>query len=230
MRKLVVAAIITVILGIAWICYWQYDTNRFIEEFQTPLPSKQQVDSTNTKDVIDTTVERKAAFEQARKGNISTSSEEDTLEDDIQSIDTNKDIRDEVDILNHNPIISDIELSPVLKKIFTEIHPFYLQIKEINVELVPLMKESAEVSRRQQEIIKLSITTSNSKKKRELITELNALTQLGGEIVPIIMKLHAEIKPIRSEMEQIILENGFESETEFFNKHEKAYETWTTEQ
>lgn len=229
MRKLIVTSIISVLIIIGCFIYFEYDIRKFKKEMsQVPLPSKQQVNT--AKNSIDTSVDDKQKTDQLDNENTPSFSQEESTQDDTQTILTNEDAANEVNEQNLQLASVDAGISPELKKTFVEIHPIYKQITEINEELGPLKNQNIKIGERQQEIIQKNVSPSDKEKWSKLYTELNELTQLGSKLSSKITILQNQVEQLGNEMTQILKENGFSDEMDFYKSHWNTYESWASEQ
>ena len=239
MRKLAFTAIITILALIALISYVKYDTRRFIESLPKSPLTMQQIDSTAT-EARENASDGVTETEQVIYQNISASSLNGTPKNTTPLTEIlvgGKVDAPELDYVSEvpdlSPVLTDIPnpgLSPVLEKVFTEIHPFFQQVDAIGMELGPLRDKLIARSQRQQEILKKVDATTDKKKKGELLEEFNTSTKLNEKLGKIVMKLQEEIKLPSGEVERILNEYGFPSGNDFFTEHLKTYEIWASEQ
>ncbi len=232
MRKLIIIGIVSVVVMIAWISYLKYDENRFKKEIGSSPISEQQINGTapDTVETRATEDPKNDPLEQGNMQNAQSFSQEKASENIMPPLKNNADAENSMGTGSPEQTAENTGISPMLQKMFTEIHPYYQQIEEINRELIPLHNLLTDNSDRQQEILFEQAKTTDAEKKRELHAEFAANTEFSQKIGPTVLKLQDEVNLLGSEVDRILNEYGFESEIDFYDKHWNTYESWKSEQ
>jgi len=227
MRRLIYTGVITAIMVIVFIIYVKYDTKKFVQELSLETLPEQQVNSTE-KDTSEASMEGVDKTERIGQKNTSMV----TLKDVSQSKDSDTETGSKVDDLDPGQTPEITEISPELKKVFSNYHNLYKKSEELSLVLGPLITQSVELSQRLTVIGQELSAAKDEATRRKVQSEWDAIDKWMAEEGPrtfkLQFKLQDEASQLASERLRIINAYGFATEKDFLRAHRNDYETWVS--
>ena len=215
MRKLILVGIISVLVVIVFISYLKYDTQRFRKElFSMPNTSSllEQEAKNGTEDALvnptDSIIESTTGDEKASPlptEDLPAGTSEDVAHPNRLRSNTEK----VVDVLESGQTPADIELSPEVVALYTDLQPLYDEYTKVGWEYMQVMTKMHETAKRKEGITEELNATSDPETERALRVELKELETWIDANYSIYQALRDETDRRNDAMQTLVESRGF---------------------